>query len=732
MRTKLKLEERIKRNSALTALLLVVVAALTLEATSLIQYYYSEKGIKEEASRRAESQLENTRLKIEGVLDQVEAVIRSNIRLTQWGFDHLDSLDMITSIIVRDNPVVSGSTVALVPGYNRKRPKFAPYSFRDPGTGEILSRSLATEEYDYPSKEWFTKAIETDAGYWSEPYIDVGGGEIMMTTYSIPVRDGKGQVAAVLTADISLDWLTSYVGGNKVYPEAFNMVISRKGEIIVCPVETLVMNKTVQEASKDFGDQERVGTVIRSMMSGESGVMEIRGKSSSNNHVYFAPVERTGWSMSIVIPDSEIFGEIKKTRRLVELLQIFGLLMLVTILGFAAKSQNEYKNLSEKKEKMENELNIARSIQMSMIPKTFPPFPERDDLDISAVIVPAKEVGGDLYDYFIRDGKLYFCIGDVSGKGVPAALVMAVTRSLFHSVATHEHTSAHIVNTMNKSMAEMNDSNMFVTFFCGILNLEDGLLDFCNAGHNAPVIISGAKKELELIPNLPLGIMEDFVFKSQKAVLKDDDALFLYTDGLTEAENIHQDLFGEERMMDVLSTRRDSVGHLKAMAKAVTRFVGDAPRSDDLTMLFIHYIKSEPGVLKRHLVIKNDIGQISRLEKFISGIAASKNLDEALATNINLALEEAVTNSVMYAYPEGTEGEIEIKARVDDNEIEFILSDNGIEFDPTARPEPDITASAELRPIGGLGIFLVKNIMDSVTYRREDGTNNLIMIKKLK
>lgn len=731
MRTKLKLEERIKRNSALTALLLVVVAALTLEATSLIQYYYSEKGIKEEASRRAESQLENTRLKIEGVLDQVEAVIRSNIRLTQWGFDHLDSLDMITSIIVRDNPVVSGSTVALVPGYNRKRPKFAPYSYRDPGTGEILSRSLATEEYDYPSKEWFTKAIETGSGYWSEPYIDVGGGEILMTTYSIPVQDGKGQVAAVLTADISLEWLTSYVGGNKVYPEAFNMVISRMGEIIVCPVETLVMNKTVQEASKDFGDQERVGAVIRSMMSGESGMLEIRGK-ASNNHVYFAPVDRTGWSMSIVIPDSEIFGEIKKTRRLVELLQILGLLMLVTILGFAAKSQNEYKNLSEKKEKMENELNIARSIQMSMIPKTFPPFPDRDDLDISAVIVPAKEVGGDLYDYFIRDGKLYFCIGDVSGKGVPAALVMAVTRSLFHSVATHEHTSAHIVNTMNKSMAEMNDSNMFVTFFCGILNLDDGHLDFCNAGHNAPVIISGAKKELELIPNLPLGIMEDFVFKSQKAVLKDDDALFLYTDGLTEAENIHQDLFGEERMMDVLSTRRDSVGHLKAMAKAVKQFVGDAPRSDDLTMLFIHYIKSEPGVLKRHLTLENEIGQISRLSKFISNIATSRGLDEDLAMNINLAMEEAVTNSIMYAYPEGTRGEIEVDARVDDDTIEFTIADCGMEFDPTARPEPDINAGAEERPIGGLGIFLVKNIMDSVSYTREKDTNILRLIKKLK
>jgi len=146
MNIKSKFEERFKRKSVLAALLLVIVAALTLEATSLIQYYYAEKGLKEEATKRAESQLENTRLKIEGVLDQVEATIRNNVRLTQWGFGHLDSLHMITSIIVRENPVVSGSTIALVPGYSRRYPLFAPYSYNDPETGEILSKSLATKE----------------------------------------------------------------------------------------------------------------------------------------------------------------------------------------------------------------------------------------------------------------------------------------------------------------------------------------------------------------------------------------------------------------------------------------------------------------------------------------------------------------------------------------------------------------------------------------------------------
>ena len=185
-------------------------------------------------------------------------------------------------------------------------------------------------------------------------------------------------------------------------------------------------------------------------------------------------------------------------------------------------------------------------------------------------------------------------------------------------------------------------------------------------------------------------------------------------------------------MIEVLSPRRDASGHLGAMEKAVNKFVDEAPRSDDLTMLYIHYIMTEPGVIKRHLTLENNIEQIPRLSKFINGIAESKKLDEDLAMNIHLAMEEAVTNSIMYAYPEGVIGEIEIGAIVDDNTIEFTISDNGMEFDPTARPEPDITTGVEDRPIGGLGIFLIKKIMDSVTYRREKGVNILKLIKNIK
>ena len=209
---------------------------------------------------------------------------------------------------------------------------------------------------------------------------------------------------------------------------------------------------------------------------------------------------------------------------------------------------------------------------------------------MAALLVPAKEVGGDLYDFFIRDEHLFFCVGDVSGKGVPASLVMAVTRSLFRTLAGREKKPGAIVKQMNDSMSDMNESNMFVTLFCGVLDMKTGHLDYCNAGHNAPLLFTDHVAPLPVVSNLPLGILADQEFQEESVDLKYDDALFLYTDGVTEAENIHHELFGEERMAAVMHTRRTAQEHLEAMRAAVTEFVGEAPQSDDITVLFIHYL----------------------------------------------------------------------------------------------------------------------------------------------
>ena len=310
---------------------------------------------------------------------------------------------------------------------------------------------------------------------------------------------------------------------------------------------------------------------------------------------------------------------------------------------------------------------------------------------------------------------------------------MAITRTLFRNVTGYVDSPRKIVNAMNDSMSEMNENNMFVTFFCGVLDLASGHLRYCNAGHNTPLIFTNDIQELSVLPNLPLGIMKGMDYVEQEVDLHYDDALFLYTDGLTEAENIDHELFGEERMMALLHVRRAAQKHLEAIQTAVSDFVGEAPQSDDLTMLFLHYIKPGSDLrTERRLTLHNDVKQIPHLASLIDSIAREKNIDESLAMSLNLALEEAVTNVILYAYPAGTDGTVDIVADVKDDSLEFTISDSGRPFDPTAAPEADTSLGVEERPIGGLGIYLVRKLMDSVSYEYKDGKNILRLLKLLK
>ena len=670
----------------LKALSLVLTAALTLEATGIVQYYFSQRGLREEASKRAESELQASKNRIMDVIDQAEAAVRNSVWIARWCLDVPDSLFRVSQRIVEDNPVVVGSTVALVPGYRKNLPLFSPYVCRR-GEDSLAFLSLATAEYDYPSQEWFVKPIETEAGYWSEPYVDEGGGEMLMTTFSLPIRDTKGRIAAVLTADISLDWLKELMSEVQVYPHSFCLVSSRSGLEMVSPPDTL----------------ER----------------------QEKNFIYNSTVERTGWQIAMVIPENEVFGSLRRIGVIVKLLQLLGLLMLIVMLRSFVKGQLRYRALDQRRQRIEGELHIASGIQMSMIPKMFPPFPERHDLDLAATIVPAKEVGGDLYDFYIRDEKLFFCIGDVSGKGVPASLVMAVTRTTFRNLSASDDNPGSIVTRMNDNLSAMNESNMFVTFFCGVLDLRSGILRYCNAGHNPPRLLTDAIRPLDVLPNMPLGILTGFEYREQEVTLCNDDAIFLYTDGLTEAENAQHELFGEERMDAALHGRKSSREHLNNIKEQAMAFVGDAPQSDDLTVLFIHYLPSS-----RRLVLDNDIAQISQLPGFVEAVVGDAGLDPSLCDSLNLALEEAVTNVIMYAYPEGTKGTVALDASIRGKSLTFILTDGGKPFDPTAKAEVDINAPVEERPIGGLGIHLVRQIMDEVRYERADNNNILYLTKK--
>ena len=252
----------------------------------------------------------------------------------------------------------------------------------------------------------------------------------------------------------------------------------------------------------------------------------------------------------------------------------------------------DLRNATAQKAAIENELKIAHDIQMSMLPKTFPPYPERDDIDIYGSLTPAKGVGGDLFDFYIRDEKLFFCIGDVSGKGVPASLFMAVTRSLFRNISQHVSEPSHIVNALNQAQSEGNDTNMFVTLFVGVLDLKTGSLRYCNAGHDAPLLMGHDVCLLSCDCNLPIGVMGDFTFEQQEITFERPTTIFLFTDGLNEAENINHAQFGDERIMKMAESlvadgQLQPTQIIRHMTDAVHTFVGIAEQSDDLTMLAI-------------------------------------------------------------------------------------------------------------------------------------------------
>ena len=705
------------------AILVVIIAALTLEATALVQFFYAQRGLREEASRQAESQLEATNNKILSVVNQVETAVRNSVWIAQWCLDFPDSLPRVCQRLVADNPVVAGSTVAVVPGYLRRYPLYSPYVYRN-GQDSLVFRSLATAEYDYPSQEWFTKPLELGEGYWSEPYVDEGGGEMLMTTYSIPIVDRKGRRAAVLTADLSLEWLSELVGNISIYPDAFSVLLSRSGKIMVSPVETLSMRKTITEYVEEMDDTTGFETLSKALLSGKSGNMSLRF-GGGVNYVYFTQIEKTGWSMSILIPGEDIYGRLRGIGKVIAILQLIGLVILIFLMQSFIRGQIKYTELDQKRQRIEGELHIATGIQMSMVPKTFPAFPDRHDLDMAATIVPAKEVGGDLYDFFIRDEKLFFCVGDVSGKGIPASLVMAVTRTTFRNLSAKENSPGRIVTAMNDNLSAMNENNMFVTFFCGVLDLSLGILRYCNAGHNPPRILTDAIRTLPVTPNLPLGILRGFDYDEQEVPFNYDDAIFLYTDGLTEAENAVHEQYGEERMEEVLRTRNSSEGHLDDIKQSVAAFVGDAPQSDDLTILFIHYLPDQ-----FHLSLYNKIEEIEKLPGFVTNAVKASKLDPELIPSLNLAIEEIATNVIMYAYPERQEETFSIDAAVTDTGLTFTITDSGKAFDPTAKEDVDINAGVSERPIGGLGIHLVRTIMDEVHYKRTDGKNILILTKK--
>ena len=725
-----------RRLSVKLSLWVVLFAAVIFNSALGFFVWQAREAVHQEAISRATQILDKTSLRVEGILNRVEVATQMTEWLVQRHPDKADSMFVYSRGMLLNNPDFYNCSIA-----------FEPYHFKDKGRYFSAYSMMSGDSI---------RTIQGGSDHYQYFY---------------------------------MDWFSKTISETKPYPNSYSIMIGRGGTYFVHPDTTKITRQTIFTQTIDNPDTA-LTALGHAMQRGKEGMkrMDIDG---TDCYVFFKPLGQTGCSMAIVCPESDIFGGFNRLRHIVWAIVTVGLLLMLIFFiriitrelrplgqlaqetdtiaagqfdtqipdfhrtdeigqlshSFAGMQQSlvryieQLKDTTAQKASIESELNIARAIQMAMLPKTFPPFPDCDEVSIYGQLTPAKAVGGDLYDFYIRDQKMFFCIGDVSGKGIPASLVMAVTRALFRTISAHEERPEHIVSQLSNTIAEDNEMNMFVTLFVGVMDLQTGHMDYCNAGHDAPLLISGDGTRLGLLPvdsNLPAGVMPGWAFSLQETVIDSGTTIFLYTDGLTEAENATHGQFGDERVLDTARSicadgRPSPRTQVERMVAAVHAFVGDAEQSDDLTMMTIQYNpKATVGGQRRHsITLPNDIDTVPQLPVFIDVVAADAALDASQTMSLNLALEEAVVNVMQYAYPEGTKGTVNIVATIADGMLSFVISDSGKPFDPTAKAEVDTTLSAEERPIGGLGIHLVRQIMDDVAYERKDNKNILTLKKKL-
>ena len=732
----------------------------------------------------AVSKIESTLLPIEKVPEHLAYIVEKS-SYTKDGLK-----DLLSSIVER-NPDIYGSTIALEPHVlDQTTTVFAPYFYRK--DDRIEYADLATDQYAYREKDWYTIPKKLKHPVWSEPYFDDGGGGVLMTTYSVPIYSAtnKDHITGIVTADISLTWLQKYISSIKVSKTGRGFLVSAKGKLLTHPDKDLVMDKTLADVVEIKNDPALL-KVGGQMLQGEVGFVPVKDTlTKKETWIAFAPVPATGWSLAIIFPKDELMADLHALNRAVLFIGLVGLLFLALVIillsnsiikplrGLALKtkdigignldfdlppstSKDEVGSLTEsfrymkdalkkyieeltkttsEKERIQSELKIAHNIQMDILPKVFPPFPDRPEFDIHAVMKPAKEVGGDFYDfYFIDNDRICLVIGDVADKGVPAAFFMALTKTYTKSVAKMIGNPEGILYNVNKELAQENESGMFVTAFCCILNVKTGELFYSNAGHNPPFIIRKGKDPefLEMDSGMALGVLDNVFFESEKLILEPGDTLYMYTDGVTEAANSAQELFSEENLQKEISKNKDATIRelIDETIRATESFADGAPQWDDITIMVLRYYGNERSQTSpeksEKIILKNDISELAKMTDTVCNFGKRFGLSGDTIHDINLALEEIVNNIISYAYEDDKEHQITVSIYIKTDQLILEVTDDGKPFDPLSVPAPDLNIPIEQKEEGGLGIFIARSFIDKMEYRREGEKNILLMIKGL-
>ena len=535
------------------------------------------------------------------------------------------------------NPDIIGMAIAFEPyDFNSKKEFYAPYVFKE--NGNLTSCELS-ESYNYLFKDWYLIPKLLNHSYWSEPYFDVGGGNILMNTFSAPIYS-KDRFIGIVTADMSLENLKARMDSVRIMG-GYTFIISQHGTYIYHPNKKDIMRETLFSKAQrvNYPPMREFG---RDMLKGNKAVTPFLDPiQGSKQWLVYTPIKSTGWTLAAIIPEKQILASVHSAIIRQSSVMLIGLLIISLVIIWASigitkpirklvglaeilatgnldvqmeniKGEDEIhelalvfnkmvvdlkqhiKDLTETtkaKQAVESELKIARQIQESLLPRIWPAFPDREEFDLFAKNIPAKEVAGDFYDFFfLDDNTLAIIIADVSGKGIAAGLFMAVTRTLMKTVCQKGVEPADAVEKANAILCQDNDACMFTTLFLAIYSVDSGKFSFTNAGHNLPIILDkkGECKFLEAISNIAMGIDDEHHYIQSDSHLEVGDSLVLYTDGVTEATDGSDNLYGEERFCDKLKINVSNPVEviLNKIEVDLDKFQGEH-QFDDITMLFI-------------------------------------------------------------------------------------------------------------------------------------------------
>ena len=729
------------RLSKWRGLLLFLLAVLLLEVLSVAQYFFTHNLLEEELEKHAELELTMKAIIMKQLIDDSEHTLKSHIMEVKNNLAYPDSMFNIVKQIAKYSPNLKGCGIAFNPGYYKDKGKlFEPYALKTDSGIQCLQ--VAGDRFDYTKAGFYRGIQEKKANSWVGPYDDVYLEERLIS-YAVPIYEFTGDTVAVFGVDIDTHNLGDTLNYRHMYPSSFDFLLTADGELIAGPIDPN-LQKEVAELVRLINDS----TVTRmKSKSGRSTMIdfEINGRDGLVFYTFMKTQPR--WQIAVVCYDDEVYASLVRlqVRLLLFSLVAFTILLFMILRYWMGEKKLNRQTLEQ--ERTNGELRIASNIQQELLPVNEPSLRRIGDVRVEGRLIPAKAVGGDLYNAFVRDEKLFFCIGDVSGKGIPSALIMAIIQALFRNMASREDNPAQIMKSLNEAACRNNRLNIFVTLFIGVLDLPTGHLHYCNAGHELPILIdpsslcSGADasairhSKIDAKPNLPVGIMEDFDYEMQTLTMKPGSTIFLYTDGLTEARNADRKLMGREKVLQMIT----AVGtadpkQLVEMCIAQWReYIGETEQSDDMTLLAVSFTPSEEKeILDRLLTLHNDTAEVDQLGIFVKQVGESLSIDKALTGKIRLAVEEAVVNVMEYAYPKGSKGEVSIRAVSNGKRLKFVITDSGTPFNPTKVAAANTMLSVEERPVGGLGILLVRELMDSINYERIDGKNVLTIRKNYK